>query len=260
MILIGRTLAALAAVNALVLAVFVGLASLQFNAILSNLTRERLVVLAETVRAPFQAVADLGVAIGTVRNADAVLERARQSDDAIVAVHVISADGEIVRSTATSDGKRAESRWLSSARNAGARETWQVETRGRFLVGANIAGPAGGEAGSVLIEYSKHGATVQVQAMEAKLVLLAALVFAATVLAGFFVLRLSLAEHLRLFDGLLATFDGFEKRFWRGSGAVAEPETDASALGLDTASFRELLERSEDRYEAEKRTKTFDPS
>ena len=83
MVLIGRILATIAAVNLFALAVFVMFATIQYNAILSDLTRDRLVVLADTVRRPFKSVAELGVPIGTVRNADAVLARVASSDEAI---------------------------------------------------------------------------------------------------------------------------------------------------------------------------------
>lgn len=252
MVLIGRILGTVAAVNLFVLAVFVGLTTLQYNAILSGLTRERLVVLADTVRAPFQAVANLGVAIDSVRNAEAVLERARQSDDAIAAIHVISPAGEIVRSTALLPETQAGTEWLDNARAAGAGNTWHLETRDSFLVGANIAGSTGESAGSVLIEYSKRTSNIQVQAMEAQLVLLAGLVLAATIATGLIILRLVLAEHLRIFDGILTSFDGFERKFWRGDGPEQEQDVNVSGLGLDTAEFRDLLERSEAQYQRTK--------
>jgi hypothetical protein len=253
MVLIGRILGTIVALNLFVLAVFVGLATLQYNAILSNLTRERLVVLADTVRAPFQAVANLGVGIDTVRNADAVLERARQSDDAIAAIHVISPDGDIVRSTSLQPSVRAMDEWRSDLLNVGDGNTWHLETRDRFLVGARITGPGGEEAGGVLIEYSKRSSNILVQAMEARLVLLAGAILLVTTLLGLIILRLVLSEHLRIFGGILASFDEFERKFWRGEGSSEGPEVNVRGLGLDTSEFRGLLETSEDQYQREKR-------
>jgi hypothetical protein len=251
-ILIGRVLATIALVNIFVLAVFVGLATLQYDSILSGLIRERLVVLADTVRAPFQAVADLGVSIETVRNADAVLERARISDASILAIHVISPEGEIVHTTSSLVQEHAQADILDAARTAGATATWHLETSDSFLVGANILGANGAEAGSAVIEYSKHGANIQVQAMEARLVLLAGIVLAVTLLGGLFVLRFVLSEHLRIFDGILSSFDRFERIFWRGLKSENDQEINVSGLGLNTSDFQDLLERSEEQYQVAK--------
>lgn len=252
MILIGRVLATIALVNIFVLAVFVSLATLQYDSILSGLIRERLVVLADTVRSPFQAVADLGVSIETVRNADAVLARARISDESILAIHVISPDGEVVHSTSSKVPDRARADVLHAGRSAGVTATWHLETNDSFLVGANIAGTTGSEAGSVLIEYSKQVANTQVQAMEARLVLLAGVVFAVTLLLGLVALRIVLSEHLRIFNGILSSFDRFERIFWRGYSSGNDHESDVSGLGLRTSDFRELLEESEEQYQQAK--------
>lgn len=253
--LIGRILAAIAALNLVSLAVFVGLATLQYESILSNLTRERLVVLAESVRGPFQAVADLGVSISTVRNADAVLERARLSDEAIFAIQVFSQDGKIVRSTALKDQPIENREVLEAALAAGQSGIWHVETTDNFLIGANIASVTGAYLGSVVIAYSKHEATIQVQAMEARLVLLALAVFTCSVFIVWIILRIVLAEHLRIFEGILSTFDNFERKFWRGKGATETTPVDVDGLGFSTAEFRKLIEQSEEKYLSVKRNK-----
>ena len=105
----------------------------------------------------------MGVPIGAVRNADAVLARVASSDEAIVAIQVISPDGDVVRSTNMEDVPALSETILDSIRSAAPGETWHLETSERFLVGANIEGAFGSRAGSVLIEYSKEGG-VQLQA------------------------------------------------------------------------------------------------
>lgn len=249
MILIGRILATIAALNLFCLAVFVGLATLQYNSILSGLTRERLVVLADTVRGPFQAVADLGVPIGTVRNADAVLKRARLSDESILAIHVFDVNGKIVRSTMANPSSHAGPDILGIARDTENDGTWHLETNENFLVGANISGAANQYTGGVYIEYSRHDTSVRVQAMEARMVLLAGTVFAVSVLIFLIMLRIVLSEHLRIFDGVLSSFDRFERKFWRGTDRPEAKEAEITGLGFSTAEFGDLLEASEAQYQ-----------
>jgi len=247
--LVGRMLATITAILLFSLCVFIGLATLQYNAILSDLTRDRLVVLSNTVRTPFQAVADLGVPIGTMRNADAVLERARASDDSILAIHVFTPDGRIVRSTERRPPAQVEEEIAGIAREAGDAANWHVESAGVFVVGANIAGLTGSPAGAILIRYSKRDANTQVDAMEARLVLFAIAVLTGSLLILFGVLRVVLSEHVRIFDGILASFDTFERGFWRGSVRAPGANAGIEGLGVSTAEFADLMEQSEDQYE-----------
>lgn len=250
MILIGRMLATISALVLVSLFVFVGLATLQYNSILSKLTQERLEVLVDTVRAPFQAVADLGVPIGTMRNAEAVLERARLSDDAIVAIHVISAEGQLARSTQSETDNEVAGDILRVAKSAGPGERWSLETHNRFLVGANISGIAGEDAGIIYIEYSKRDTQVQVQAMEARLALLAGAVFIVAGVVIFIILRLVLSEHVRIFSGIQNSYHQFERMFWRRGEGHPDTAQDIVGLGFSTVEFRRLMDRSEVQYEA----------
>ena len=81
MALFWRIWSAVILVNLAVLTLFVGLAILRFDSINSGLVGERaprrLAVLAGRTAAPFQAAAKIGLPLSTVRNADALLERAR---------------------------------------------------------------------------------------------------------------------------------------------------------------------------------------
>jgi len=235
-------------VNLFALVVFVSMATIQYGAILSDLTRDRLFVLADTARRPFASVAGLGIPIGTVRNADAVLARVASSDQAIVAIQVISAEGDVVRSTNMENSAALSEAILDSIHAAAPGETWYLETSERFLVGANIEGASGSRAGTVLIEYSKEGANLRLKAMEAQLVILAGLVLGGTFLIGYGPIRLALAEHLRIFKGLLASFDGFERGFWREEPTDVQSEDDAAGLGIRISEFRDMLDRSQMSY------------
>lgn len=251
MALIWRVLVAVIAVNLVTLTVFVGLATLQYNAILSGLIRDRLVVLKEKIRDPFEAVADIGVPLSTVRNANAILERARLSDDSILGIYVIDSQKNVVQVAAD---QTLPLDILLAGRPDDGGISWQAETSGSFVIGTVIRSSFGADAGSIVIEYSKREAKVQVLAMATLLVLLAGGVLVVSVIVGWLILRRVLAEHVRIFEGLLKSFDTFEMEFWRGLGKGAVPDANVKGLGLDTAEFRELLETSEDCYRQKRAT------
>ena len=84
---------------AIVLVVLAALTTLQFNSTLSRFIQGRLAVLAQTSQVSFSAVVALGLPLSTVRNAPAILERARQTDPQIAAIHVFEPAGRILHST-----------------------------------------------------------------------------------------------------------------------------------------------------------------
>src|SRR3546814_16318283 len=108
--------------------------------------------------------------ISTVRKADALLERARQTDGAILAIHVFDAAGRIVHSTAE-PAPAAISAETLAVRRASEGVAWHRETSEGFLSSIDIASRTGQSAGGILIVYPKAGSLIQVRAMAAELTL-----------------------------------------------------------------------------------------
>jgi hypothetical protein len=249
MALFWRIWAAVTIVNLVVLTVFVVFATLQFGNINAGLVGERLAVLARQTAAPFEAVAKIGLPLATARNAKALLERARQTDDAILAVHVFDAAGHIVHSTAAAPSAMipAEAR---TARTTAAGEPWHLETADGFLSSIDIASADGASAGGILIVYPDSASATRIRAMAADLALaaLAALVAAAALSA--LLLRLALARQIRSFDDMDSVIADFERTAWRSAaGRPPQPRADAGEL-------RQLLAAAEERYRAEGRRLT----
>jgi hypothetical protein len=248
MALFWRIWAAVTLVNLAVLTIFVGLATLQFGNINSNLVGERLVVLADRTAAPFEAAAKIGLPLSTVRNAEALLERARQTDDAILAIHVFDAAGGIIHSTAT-PAPTAIPNEAVAARAAASGAPWHRETIEGFLGSIDIVSRDGSPVGGILIVYPGGGNVTRIRAMAAELALTAiAVLLAAAALSALF-LRLSLGRQIRLFETIDSAVTSFERGAWRSAAGRSPPVAEGDADEL-----RSLLESAETRYRAEGRT------
>ena len=256
MAIVWRVLVAIGAINFLVLFIFVSIATLQFDTILSGLIQERLVVIADRVRVPFAAVANLGLPLSTVRNARAILEDARQDDSDIEHIHVLGLDGTIVHSTSLTPSAALSEVWLTARPGKDSGQVLRVETDDAFMVGADITSATGELSGGIVIVYSKNQARTQVLATAASLGLNAGLVLAGMLLFGWGVLRLALSEHVRVFEGILAAYDRFERQFWRSSMESREDDSSVSGLGVSSATFGLLLKQSESQY-TDRRDKSF---
>jgi hypothetical protein len=248
MALFWRIWAAVTLVNLVVLTLFVGLATLQFGNISSALVGERLVVLADRMAAPFAAAAKLGLPLSTVRNAVALLERGRQTDDAILAIHVFDAAGRIVHSTASSPPTAIPVE-AQAAREAAGGTPWYRATRDGFLSSIEIFSRNNATAGGILIVYPAGGNVTRIRAMAAELALAAIGVLLAAGALGALLLRLGSGPQIRMFEAIDRTVMRFERNAWRSAagGSPATAEGDTHELGL-------LLDAAEVRYRAEGRT------
>jgi len=228
-----------------VLALFVFLATLQFQKINSDLTADRLAILADRTAEPFQTPAKIGLPLSTVRNAPAFLERARQTDERIRAVHVFDDSGRVVYSTAQPAPATLPPQALSAYQQA---ETarWQVSNGRAFYSGVSLADGSGRSAGGVLIEYPVSGHLTQVRAMAAELGFAAIGGFIAISLIGAIVLRTVLGRVFRSFHAIEAGISHFEQGSWRS--AAGAPDRDE--LLADAAPLHRDLHEAEAKYRA----------
>ncbi len=150
MTLFWRAWATIMLVNLVVLALFVGLATLRYAGIEGGLTGERLGVLAERTAEPFTIAAGLGLSLGQVRNAPAVLERSRRTDALIEAIHVFAPDGRVVHSSLPEAPARVGQEVIRRHR-ASAGTPWYLESGDRFISGVSIDGATGVSSGGVLL-------------------------------------------------------------------------------------------------------------
>ena len=244
MALFWRIWFAVSFVNLLVLTIFVGLATLQFGNINSDLVGERLAVLAERTAGPFKAAAKIGLPLSTVRNAEALLERARQTDGAILAIHVFDNKGRIIQSTDKQPPAEIPARVLA-ARAAADGSSWHIESDETFLSCIDIVARDKMVIGGVLIVYPKSSSVTRILAMGAELALATIVILLVGAVFSLFLLRLSIGKQIRLYDSIDSAVMNFEQGAWRS--AAARPsftgEGDAEELG-------HLLEAAELSYQS----------
>ncbi len=244
MALFWRIWLAVTLVNLVVLTIFVGLATLQFGNINSNLVGERLVVLAERTAAPFKAAAKLGLSLSTVRNAEALLERARQTDAAILAIHVFDNAGRIVQSTAKPPPTAIPAKALA-ARAVASGAPWHIESDEIVLSSIDIIARDKITVGGVLIVYPRSSSVTQIRAIGAELALTTILILLVSAVISAILLRLSLGKQIRLYESIDSAVTNFERGAWRS--AAGRP---SFMVGSDVDELSHLLEAAEISYQA----------
>ena len=205
---------------------FVGLATLQFNQIHVGLVAERLAVIADNAAAPFEAAARIGLPLSSVRTTEALLEKARQSDARISAVHLYAGDGTVLQSTDTSLPQRVASDVWAARLGTGA-PRWYHEGGEWISAGQDILNISGEPVGGVIVAYSSQQTQTRVWAMAAELFTYSlAIILFATLLIGA-ILRLGLKRAIASFDETEHDLAGFDSALRRApSGTTPNDTTD----------------------------------
>jgi hypothetical protein len=242
MALFWRIWLAIAIVLTAVLAIFVGLATLQFGQVNAELVAERMAVLADRTGGPLEAAAKLGLPLSSVRNTPALLERARQTDDAITAIHVHDREGRIVHSTMETPPVTIPYAEVTAQNGSGYR---YFETADGIVGAFDIAGRSGEPAGGILITYARQGSVTLLRAMAAELSLIAALVLLVSAAVGGLLLRVGLAPQIRAFEAVDRAVGEFERDSWRSAAGATTAKTDDDARADE---LRRLLDAADARY------------
>ncbi len=239
MALFWRVWATSAGIILAVLVIFLLLSTFQFSRVHNGLVGERLVVLADRTAAPFEAAARLRLPISDVRNAVGHLERARQTDERIMAIFVFDDAGRVVHRTRGSTGEGSDLAALQ-ARRSGAR-TWYGQIDAGFVAGVNIESPGGDPVGGIAILYPVSGNTTRVWAMAAELAVAALGILAlSTVMAGL-MFRVGMRRTIAAFDTIEREIAAFERDSWRGTDDAGEQTGLRADLDASFAQYRAAL-------------------
>ncbi|CAN7707115.1 MFS transporter [Mesorhizobium sp. LjNodule214] len=170
----------------------VGLLSvLQHDAVLSDLLRQRISVIAQTTATSFKPIIDLGLPLSMIRNGDAIVARALEIDDQVKAVHALNPSGIILYTTDASRPKEVPHEVLQ-AMQLSRSVKWSTETATQIYSGFNVVGRDGATSGAVVVAYPKDRLEAASQAIVRKVVRTALLIWAAFSAISYLLLNLLL--------------------------------------------------------------------
>ncbi|TIU97624.1 MAG: MFS transporter [Mesorhizobium sp.] len=131
-----------------------------------------------------------------IRNGDAIVARALETDDEVKAVHALNPSGIIVYSTDASRPREAP-RQVLQAMQLSKDVKWSTETGEQIYSGFNVVGRDGTTSGAVLVAYPKDRLEAASRAIMRKVVRNALVIWAAFSALSYVLLRLLLATPQR---------------------------------------------------------------
>lgn len=205
-----------------VLAILGTLASLQHNAILANLLKQRLQVVSESSASSFRPIIDIGLPLSMLRNARDVLERGK-NDRGILAIHVVDDKGSIIHSTRPDHDIRISVE-LRKTMLLNDSEQWSAETPATLITGTTLRNPSGRLAGSVMVVYDKSSFNAKTDEFAKQLRVAGSITWAVLSALSWGLLRLQLGGAIRGFLHLRAMLQDFSRQD-PGAAPPALPDT-----------------------------------
>ncbi|QIZ82152.1 hypothetical protein [Thalassovita gelatinovora] len=196
--------------------------------------------MADRAAEPLASAAMIGLNLSSVRNLDAVLERARQADQAINSLYVIDQNGTIVVSTAGDHPGTVGPETLRRLGDGAATASYKENGDYRYLV--TFKRLSGDVAGGLLMEYSGAAANTSVWAMTGRLAT-AALIFC--LISGAFLavlIQRVLRGESRIDQVFLSGYATGLRGLWRGEdGMPVDPDGDDIARAMREADERYMV-------------------
>jgi predicted MFS family arabinose efflux permease len=217
------------------------LAVLQHDAIYSQLLRQRIAVISQTIVASYKPIVDLGLPVSMIRNGDQVVLRARDMDAEIGVANTFNPSGIVVHSTQTPRPPSVSSEVLRRMHLADG-TTWGTETETEVISGHTIQRADGEAVAAVTVSYPKDRLSEASSAIFRKMAIAGFLIWLAISAVAFFLLRFLLAGPRRAINGLGAI------------GKRSEPAEDAplgkGALELEVSRLNANLAEASRQYDA----------
>lgn len=218
--------------------IFVGLTLVQFQNIQRALLAERVAVLAVNTAEPFNSASSIGLPLSSVRNAKALLERARQTDDGITSIHILDSSGRILHQVGNED-EGVGLLPLPSGWQAGPVNQFDGS---QFHSFSPIALSDGDAQAAMVITLDASASVNRIWAMGAELATAAiAFLGVGAALIGI-ALRLAFASEIATFNTIERDVEEFERDTWLGE--APKPREDGElrrTLGDAYASYRSAL-------------------
>lgn len=206
----------------LVMALMFMMSWFRFQTTLTGLIQNRLTVVGITLADSLEGAVDLGIGLGEVEIASALLQRARSDDPSIDGIEVFNTDGRVLFSTQTGRVSSIVLEDIFDAQRVAQERTWSLETETSFISGVDITNSFGQQIGGVVLSYSKKGFSGQVARFSASLTRNAAIVTLVFSVVVVVVITLGFRDLSRFMDAIRVEVRGRERN-----------ETEAMVGGTD---------------------------
>lgn len=210
----------------------------KFQTTLATLIQNRLTVISITMGESIESAIDLGLGLGEMRTAEAVIARAKRNDPGIASIQIFDNNGQILYSTQKEMvGINVPLYILQAVEESDAPE-WRLDRGNSFINGVSLSNSFDQMIGGIALTYSKDAYNTKVAALTNSLIRKSIFIFVGFAILAFIGIKFG-------FRGLGRYADSIESSYERVQ-EDGDNEGTIDIPGLSAATSVEAMIRMDD--------------
>jgi len=210
----------------------------KFQTTLATLIQNRLTVISITMGESIESAIDLGLGLGEMRTAEAVISRAKRNDPGIASIQIFDNNGQILYSTQKRMAGIHVPPYVLQALEESDGQAWRLDRGNSFVNGVSLLNSFDKMIGGIVLTYSKDAYNTKVAALTKSLTRKSILIFVGFAILALIGIKLG-------FRGLGRYADSIESSYER----VQEDGDNGCTIdvaGLPAAASAEAMIRMDD--------------
>ncbi len=179
----------------------------KFQTTLATLIQNRLTVISITMGESIESAIDLGLRLGEMRTAEAVIARAKRNDPGIASIQIFDNNGQILYSTQKGRAGINVPPYVLQALEESDGRAWRLDRGNSFVNGVTLLNSFDQMIGGIVLTYSKDVYNTKVAALTNSLTRKSILIFVGFAILAFIGIKLGFRGLGRYTDSIESSYE-----------------------------------------------------
>ena len=179
----------------------------KFQTTLATLIQNRLTVISITMGESIESAIDLGLGLGEMRTAEAVIVRAKRNDPEIASIQIFDNTGQILYSTQKGMAGIYVPPYVLQALEKSDGRVWRLDRGNSFVNGVSLFNSFDQMIGGIVLTYSKNAYNTKVAALTNSLTRKSILIFVGFAILAFIGIKLGFRGLGRYADSIESSYE-----------------------------------------------------
>jgi hypothetical protein len=179
----------------------------KFQTTLATLIQNRLTVISITMGESIESAIDLGLGLGEMRTAEAVIARAKRNDPGIASIQIFDNNGQILYSTQKGRAGINVPPYVLQALEESDGRAWRLDRGNSFVNGVTLLNSFDQMIGGIVLTYSKDVYNTKVAALTNSLTRKSILIFVGFAILAFIGIKLGFRGLGRYTDSIESSYE-----------------------------------------------------
>ncbi len=183
----------------------------KFQTTLATLIQNRLTVISITMGESIESAIDLGLGLGEMRTAEAVIARTKRNDPGIASIQIFDNNGQILYSTQKGMAGINVPPYVLQALEESDSRTWRLDRGHSFVNGFSLFNSFDQMIGGIVLTYSKDAYNTKVAALTNSLTRKSILIFVGFSILAFIGIKLGFRGLGRYADSIESSYERIQE-------------------------------------------------